>query len=157
MQPVLTLPDSLLRPDLGQITYLSALRPGPDAGTWAISVPLLPFSADDEFDSATFRPGVDGPVLIQTEVRLDFIELPGEDLAALAGRGFEFPANPAAGYVDGSIYLEGTHNAVDVTRIEFRIPRGDRVDAVLHLACVREPGVETERPLPVVLRYTRVS
>ena len=56
---------------------------------------------------------------MSTQIRLDFIEVPAEDLSGLANRAFQFPVNPAAGYIDGSIYLCGSHNPVDVTAIEF--------------------------------------
>ena len=56
---------------------------------------------------------------MSTQIRLDFIEVPAEDLSGLANRAFQFPINPADGYIDGSIYLCGSHNPVDVTAIEF--------------------------------------
>ena len=56
---------------------------------------------------------------MSTQIRLDFIEVPAEDLSELANCAFQFPVNPADGYIDGSIYLGGSHNPVDVTTIEF--------------------------------------
>ena len=107
MLVVLDLPDDLLRLEPGRIVYLSPLRSGPAAGTWAISVPLVPFSAADRFDPATFRPGSDGPEIIKTAIVGEFIDLPGNDLAALTNRTFDFPINPHPGYIDASIYLGG--------------------------------------------------
>jgi len=158
---MLTLSDSLLRPDTGRIAYLAPSRPGPDAGTWSISVPLLPFCADDRLDPHTFRPGVDGPELIETEIGLEFIDLPGSDLGALAGRTFDFPVNPDDGYIDGSVYLGGVHNPVDVTRIEFGAAQDQSIDAVLHAAFdFTQEGVAIENRsavLRVVLRYERID
>lgn len=137
------LSDDLLRPELGQIVYLSPLRPGPDAGTWAITVPLAPFSATDRFDPATFCPGTDGPEIIKTAIRGEFIDLPGNDLSALANHAFDFPINPHAGYIDASIYLGGGHNPVDITRMEFGAVHGQCIDVVLHAAFdFTQEGVE---------------
>ncbi|MFE9694974.1 hypothetical protein [Micromonospora sp. NPDC005806] len=116
---MLELSDDLLRLEPGQIVYLSPLRSGPTAGTWAITVLLVPFSAADRVDPATFRPGTDGPEIIKTAIVDELIDLPGNDLAALTGRTVDFPINPHPGYIDASIYLGGRHNPVGITRIEF--------------------------------------
>lgn len=129
---VLELSDDLLQLELGRIVYLSPLRSGPDAGTWAITVPLAPFSAADRFDPATFRPGTDGPEIIRTAIRGEFIDLPGNDLAALTNRTFDFPINPHPGYIDASIYLGGGHNPVDITRMEFGSAYSLSINVVLH-------------------------
>lgn len=55
---------------------------------------------------------------VKTEFQLDFIELPEEPFqgyAALAGTTYEVPE----GYVDGSIYVRGAHNPLNVTSIAF--------------------------------------
>ena len=143
MLVVLELSDDLLRLEPGQIVYLSPLRSGPTAGTWAITVPLVPFSAADRFDPATFCPGSDGPEIIKTAIVGELIELPGNDLAALTDRTFDFPINPHAGYIDASIYLGGGHNPVDITRMEFGAARSQYIDVVLHAAFdFTQEGVE---------------
>jgi hypothetical protein len=63
---VIDFPDALLGTLPGEIWHHSASRPGPAAGTWAIEIPLRPFSADDTHDPRTFRIGTDGPKLIET-------------------------------------------------------------------------------------------
>ena len=68
---------------------------------------------------------------MSTEIRLEFIEVPAEDLSGLANRGFQFPVNPADGYIDGSIYLCGSHNPVDVTAIEFGPAGIDSISATV--------------------------
>ena len=158
--PVHELPDDLLRLEPGTIVYHSPLRSGPDADTWSITVPLAPFSAEDRFDPGTFRPGTDGPDVISTAVRGEFIGLPGGDLDALSGRTFEFPASPYDdGYIDASIYLCGAHNPLDVTRIEFGTARSGHIDAVLHVVFdFTQENVEIDnRPavLRAALRYER--
>ncbi|PXX41430.1 hypothetical protein [Undibacterium pigrum] len=52
-------------------------------------------------------------------IRLDHIAGLEADPRRLAGRSFSFPVNPAYGYIDGSVYLQGRHQAVDVTRLTF--------------------------------------
>ncbi|MFF5259047.1 hypothetical protein ACFY4C_08875 [Actinomadura viridis] len=118
----------------GVLGYYPADVDHPVADTWYITVPLAPFSADDEYEPATFRPGAAGPTLVETEISLDSISLPATDPAALSGRAFTFPVNPEDGYIDGSVYLVATHCPVDVTRIEFGEWEGGRLRATLH-AC----------------------
>ncbi|UGT58005.1 hypothetical protein [Nocardia asteroides] len=117
----------VLRP--GTIRYSLT---GTAAETWSITVPLATFSATDEYDPRTFRLGSDGPVTIDTELRLDFVELPGPGLKDLCKQVFDFPVNPEAGYIDASIYLGGGHCPIDVTRIEFGTVSGNRITATLH-------------------------
>ena len=151
----------MLRLTTGSIVYLSPRRPGPDADTWAIEVPLVPFSAIDPVDPDTFHPGATGPTLIETAIRLDFISLPATDLAGLTGRRFDFPVNPHDGYIDGSVYLGGAHNPVDVTRIEFGSASGDHIEAVLYATFdFTQELVEIENRsavLRVDLQYRRVD
>lgn len=129
---MIDLTDDLLRLRTGTIRHYPAGLDHPVAGTWSIEIPLEPFSADDEYDPATFRPGPDGPELVETEIVLDFIELPADELAGLSGRTFEFPANSEDGYIDGSIYLIAAHCPIDVTRIDFGDPTADQITATLH-------------------------
>lgn len=51
--------------------------------------------------------------------RLDQVRLPNSAFARLAGQSLVFPLNPQAGYIDGSIYLDGAHHPVDVSKITF--------------------------------------
>jgi hypothetical protein len=60
---------------------------------------------------------LDGEV-IDTAIRLDSISL-ASTLNNMIGKIISFPINPAEGYIDGSIYLKGAHNPVDVTEIKF--------------------------------------
>jgi hypothetical protein len=126
------LTDEFLQPRTGVIRYYRADLGHPVAGTWSIQIPLLPFSADEEYEPSTFRPDSDGPTLIETEISLDFIMLPADHLAALNQRTFAFPTDFEEGFVDGSIYLLATHSPVDVTRIDFGLASTDQITARLH-------------------------
>ncbi|MGH3391468.1 MAG: hypothetical protein ACRDOO_21575 [Actinomadura sp.] len=128
---MIDLTDDFLRLRTGVIRHYPAGLDHPVAGTWTIQIPLEPFSAGDEFDPATFRPGSDGPELIETEIVLDFIELPADELAGLSRRTFEFPTKPEDGYIDGSIYLIAAHCAVEVIRIDFGETSADQITASL--------------------------
>lgn len=118
-------PDELLLPLDGVLHHIDVSREA-DGGTWTITIPLAPFSADDQYATA-WRAGTDGPEVVSTSIRLDSIELPGETVADLADRTFQFPVNPTAGYIDGSVYLAAAHNPVDITTIRFGSPDGNRV------------------------------
>jgi hypothetical protein len=161
MLAMLVLSDELLRLGAGRISHRSPLRRSPDAGTWSICVPVLPFSAADWLDPNSFRPGLDGPTLIETEIVGDFIDLPGADLTALSGHSFDFPVNPVDGYIDASVDLGGAHNPIDVTRIEFGTAHGDSIDAILHaMFDFGHEGVDIENRtaiLQVSLHYERVD
>ncbi len=121
-------PDALLVPLRGDIVFHDPARGQPTGGTWAIEIPLAPFSADDQY-STTWRAGLDGPDVIRTSVDLELIHLPAETLDGLAGSSFTFPVNPEPGYIDGSIYLGAAHNPVDVTKIKFGAIDGHEIDA----------------------------
>ncbi|WP_141584010.1 hypothetical protein [Actinomadura sp. WMMA1423] len=128
---MIELTDEFLKLKPGTITYWPAELDHPVAGTWSIEIPLEPFSADDEYEPATFRPGTGGPDLVTTAISLDHIVLPASGLAALERRAFAFPANPEEGYIDGSVYLVAAHCPVDVTRIEFGPATADHITATL--------------------------
>src|SRR4029077_15021805 len=117
----------------GGIVFFSGGLPDARAGTWSMTIPIEPFSSDDEY-SKTWRSGSAGPYVVSTEVSLDFIELPANDLNGLANRSFHFPANPDDGYIDGSILLCGSHNPVNVTEIEFGSAGIDSITAKLVVA-----------------------
>ncbi len=56
---------------------------------------------------------------VKTEIQLDFIRLAIEQFADMEDKTFWFPVNPAAGYIDGSLLLGGSHHPVDCTRLAF--------------------------------------
>ena len=84
-----------------------------------VELPLEPFVYEGE--------------LRRTSVRLDFINLGVIGWRELAGRSFDFPKNPAPGYIDGSIYLGSVHNPVDVGRIHFGQCDGRQLAARIEL------------------------
>ena len=55
-----------------------------------------------------------------TSIRLDGIEIKKDAIEQLQNRTLQFPINPNKGYIDGSIYLTGRHEYVDVTEFSFR-------------------------------------
>jgi hypothetical protein len=128
------LTNEFLQPLTGVIRYYQADLGHPVAGTWSIQIPLSPFSADDEYEPTTFRLGLGGPTLIETEISLDFIKLPAEHLMALNQQTFAFPTDFQEGFIDGSIYLLSTHNRVNVTRIGFGPAGADQITASLRAA-----------------------
>jgi hypothetical protein len=130
---VIDLTDEFLTPSGGTLCYWPGDLEHPVAGTWTITIPLAPFSADDPYEPATFRSGAGGPELVTTEIVLDFIKLPADEPAALSRRTFTFPVKPADGYIDGSIYLVTTHCPVNVTRIEFGSAAGGQIPAAVHV------------------------
>ncbi|MEU5884121.1 hypothetical protein [Spirillospora sp. NPDC047279] len=129
---MIELTDDLLKVEPGTLCHWPADLDHPVAGTWSITIPLAPFSADDEYEPATFRPGPGGPDLITTEISLDDIRLPATDLTALSRRAFSFPPKPESGFIDGSIYLTAVHCPVEVTRLEFGQAAQDHITATLH-------------------------
>jgi hypothetical protein len=56
---------------------------------------------------------------VHTAIRLDGVGLPSQSLAQLAGQRLRFPVNPEPGYIDGTIYVEGSHHAVDISELRF--------------------------------------
>jgi hypothetical protein len=71
---------------------------------------------------------------VSTFVELGFITLPVKTWKEIGGRTFEFPANPAEGYIDGSISLFGVHNPVDATQIRFGAFNGRLIPATITLS-----------------------
>ncbi|MDF3883656.1 GatB/YqeY domain-containing protein [Cupriavidus basilensis] len=72
--------------------------------------------ADLQIELAPF---VLGGAPVRTAIRLDGVSLPSPSLEGLAGRRLLFPLNPEPGYIDGSIYVDGRHHAVDVSELRF--------------------------------------
>ncbi len=69
--------------------------------------------------------------LIDTSIRLDGIDLPDVVLRQLVGKTFEFPLNPDAGAIDGSIYLDNKHHPVDVKQLAFDCSRHEGANVVI--------------------------
>ena len=55
----------------------------------------------------------------QTYISFEFIELPIKSYNELQNNTYNFPINPENGYIDGSIYINGSHNPIDVIEISF--------------------------------------
>ena len=72
--------------------------------------------ADLEIELAPF---VLGGEPVRTAIRLDGMSLPTYSLEQLAGRRLVFPLNPEPGYIDGSLYFDGRHHAVDIRELCF--------------------------------------
>ncbi|EHP38020.1 hypothetical protein OR16_39534 [Cupriavidus basilensis OR16] len=72
--------------------------------------------ADLEIELAPF---VLGGAPVRTAIRLDGMDLPTYSLEQLAGKRLVFPRNPEPGYIDGSLYLDGRHHAVDIRELRF--------------------------------------
>ena len=68
-------------------------------------------------------------VVVKTSVRLDGVDLPNSDMRALAGQTLNAPINPEAGYIDGSIYIDGAHHPVDVRQIIFGKVEHEKINA----------------------------
>lgn len=102
-------PTSLLEPTIGVISG--------EPNDVSLDIYLKQFLLDEE--------GID------TQIRLDCIEIPSLMLADLVGKSFTFPINPEDGYIDGSIYIDSAHHPVDVTHISFHLNRRNEVTVVL--------------------------
>ncbi|WP_059414797.1 GatB/YqeY domain-containing protein [Cupriavidus basilensis] len=93
-------PVALLQPLVAHLTPSSIRAHGAD-----LLIELAPFPL--------------GGAQVRTALRLDGVSLPSLSLARLAGRRLRFPLNPEPGYIDGSLYLDGRHHAVDVGALRF--------------------------------------
>jgi hypothetical protein len=71
---------------------------------YTIIVPIEKFKLDEE--------------IVDTKLWFDRILL-SEPLQNYIGKTVNFPVNPTEGYIDGSTYLRGAHNPVDVSAIKF--------------------------------------
>ena len=71
---------------------------------------------------------------INTSIYLDFIRLNIYNLQELENSVFEFPINPKAGFIDGSIYLFDVHNPVDVSKIEFFSIKNNTLAATIYFS-----------------------
>jgi hypothetical protein len=71
---------------------------------YTIIVPIAKFKLDEE--------------IVDTKLWFDRILL-SEPLQSYVGRTVVFPVNPTEGYIDGSTYLRGAHNPIDISAIKF--------------------------------------
>jgi hypothetical protein len=71
---------------------------------YTIIIPIEKFKLDEE--------------IVYTKLWFDRILL-SEPLQSYIGKTVVFPVNPAEGYIDGSTYLRGAHNPVDISAIKF--------------------------------------
>jgi hypothetical protein len=71
---------------------------------YTIIIPTEKFKLDEE--------------IIDTKLWFDRILL-SEPLQSYIGKIVVFPINPTEGYIDGSTYLRGAHNPVDISAIKF--------------------------------------
>ncbi len=85
-------------------TFIQGTIEHQDEYTYAFNIPISPFELDEEN--------------VETSLRLDFIKL-SKPIENYIDETVAFPVNPNEGYIDGSIYLKGAHNPVDVTAIKF--------------------------------------
>ncbi len=74
-----------------------------EAYTYTFNIPISAFKLDEEN--------------VETALRLDFIKL-SKPIENYIDETITFPVNPNEGYIDGSIYLRGAHNPVDITAIK---------------------------------------
>ena len=128
------LTDAFLQPEPGTITYWPAEMDSPVAGTWSIEIPLRPWSADDEYEPDSYRPGTNGPAHIQASIMLEFIDLPANELDQLSNCHVAYPLNSRPGRAEGSIYLLACHCPIDVSSITFGTATDDRINVEIHLA-----------------------
>jgi hypothetical protein len=71
---------------------------------YTIIIPIEKFKLDEE--------------IVDTKLWFDRVLL-SEPLQSYVGRTVVFPVNPTEGYIDGSTYLRGAHNPVDISAIKF--------------------------------------
>ncbi len=92
---------------------------------------------------------------VSSSIRLDGIEGLDADLRYAQGRTYEFPVNPAPGYIDGSVYFYGRHHSLDVTQLRFGFYEGNSVGLTLVGTLLLE-GLEEVSAIPVEIE-TRVE
>jgi hypothetical protein len=98
---------------------------------------------------------------VRTSIVLDFIKLPIKSIKELQNKIFNFPVNPADGYIDGSMYLCHAHNPFDVTRMEFGEILDNQIKTTFHYSIDFEfegsGYAKTEnRQLSTKLRFNQV-
>ncbi|MFZ6743712.1 hypothetical protein ACO0LC_10835 [Undibacterium sp. JH2W] len=120
--------------DLRPIDALYFSRRGPE-DLPAIHIRLHSLEQDDEGDKSDIS------------IRLDHIPGLAPDPRSLAGRSFRFAINPANAYIDGSVYLQGRHHAVDVTALHFKAVHGLQIPLEVEACILLE-----EQAQPLALR-----
>lgn len=126
-------------------------------GRYSITMDLAPFCWSGEE--------------VNTEIRLDYINFNKLEFSQLSGKTFSFPINPTEGYIDGSVYLEGHHNDIDVLLISFGVRYNELAEClnsnedyitatILYKFCweggEKEHYPETKR-INVVLHYRHIN
>ena len=99
--------------------------------TFQPKIALLSGVVGDASLEILLKPFVFQDEIVDTSVRLDRIQLSSIRLADLVGKTFDFPVNPAPGFIDGSIYLAHRHHPVDVTFLAFHRTRVGGATVVL--------------------------
>ena len=99
-------PVSSLRPTQARLVIGATGQP-----SIVVSFAQFALASPDEEESEALH--------FDTEPRADFVDLPTTDLNILRNRAFEFPENPADGYIDASVYFANTHCPVDITKLVF--------------------------------------
>jgi hypothetical protein len=87
------------------------LRP---SGDFEIEIKLRPF----KLEGSAVDPQEEPP-MVSTSISLTKIRQKVTTLNELAGKTYRFPTNPEPGYIDGSVYVSGAHNPVDVSELRF--------------------------------------
>lgn len=113
-----------------------------EAGNASLTVPLRPF----EWEGGR----------VETEIRLDGIDLPSVKAADLAGRVFHFPLNDERAtldtpYIDGSLYLDSVHHPVDITVLDFAAADGGVTVEMRGVYCFAYEGLADYDDTPFVL------
>jgi hypothetical protein len=105
---------------------------------YTIIIPIEKFKLDEE--------------IVYTKLWFDRILL-SEPLQSYIGKTVVFPVNPAEGYIDGSTYLRGAHNPVDISVIKFVKVENEILTVELTMAFVFEfegIGFKNEQLIAVV-------
>jgi hypothetical protein len=90
---------------------------------YTIIVPIAKFKLDEE--------------IVDTKLWFDRILL-SEPLQSYIGKTVVFPVNPTERYIDGSTYLRGAHNPVDISAIKFIKVENEILTVELTMAFVFE-------------------
>jgi hypothetical protein len=90
---------------------------------YTIIIPIEKFKLDEK--------------IVDTKLWFDRILL-AEPLQSYIGKTVVFPANPTEGYIDGSTYLRGAHNPVDISAIKFIKVENEILTVELTMAFVFE-------------------
>ncbi|SEJ54156.1 hypothetical protein SAMN04488058_11051 [Deinococcus reticulitermitis] len=127
-----------------------------EAGEAGIAIFLEPVPLPEEVTQTRDwqEAGLEG--VMDSTIRLDFIDLPTVELAELAGRTFDFPVNPEDASIDGSIYFLAAHNPVDVSQISFGEMQGEQVPVTFETFWNMEFERSTFRDFNVTLKTVLV-